>query len=329
MANQGNQKEKLLFIMDMLQRESDQDHVLSSSDIIRRLEDHGFTAERKSVYRDLAVLEHYGMDILKAEDGRGFYLGSRDFELPELKLLVDAVSASKFISEKKSRQLLGKIEKLASKYEGKTLQRQVVVPDRVKSGNENIYYNIDTIYSCINLDRKMQFHYYQWDANKKRKIRNEGAYYVVSPAFLLWQDENYYLVAYADKDQAIRHYRVDKMMDIAMLEEMRSGKEEIKALKKSEYTNRTFGMYAGNATQVTLVGDSYLANVLVDRFGSDISMHATESQQVIAHVNVEVSPQFYGWLVGLGSGVQLKGPKEVRQGYQDYLREILSKYDRD
>lgn len=331
MANQVNQKEKILRIKDILERETDEKHPLTAGQLIKKLNGFNITAERKSVYRDLDALEKYGMDILKAEDGHGWYLASREFELPELKLLVDAVSASKFITEKKSRELVKKIEQLGSIHEEKDLHRQVVVQDRAKAENESIYYIIDTIYNCIEDDRRMQFQYFSWNENKEKTLHRDGECYEVSPAFLLWADENYYLVAYSEKDQEIRHYRVDKMLNAKEMDQPRGGKEVRKKLSEASYSKSTFGMYAGETRKITLQCASYLSNVLVDRFGSDIMMHpiavdGTEEKRVVAHVNVQVSSQFFGWLTGLGKDISLVSPLEVREEYQEYLKAIMDNY---
>jgi predicted DNA-binding transcriptional regulator YafY len=331
MANQANQKEKILRIKDMLERETDEEHPLTAGQMIKKLSEFNITAERKSIYRDVDALISYGMDILKSEDGRGTYLASRDFELPELKLLVDAVSASKFITEKKSRDLVKKIELLGSIHEAKDLHRQVVVQGRAKAENESIYYTIDTIYNCIDDDKRMQFQYFSWNENKEKELHHGGDYYEVSPAFLLWADENYYLVAYSEKEEEIRHYRVDKMLNAKEMDRKRGGKDAREKLSEASYSNSAFGMFAGETRNVTLQGASYMSNVLLDRFGSDLTMRPaydeeTMEKQVVAHVEVQVSSQFFGWLAGLGKDMVLVAPEDVREQYQEYLKQILEQY---
>ncbi len=329
MANSGNQKLKILRIMEMLHRETDENHVLTTKQIIERLAEDGIKAERKSIYSDMEILIQYGMDIMKSDDAQGgYYLASKEFELPELKLLVDAVSASKFITEKKSRELVKKLETLSSKYEGTQLQRQVVVADRAKTENEGIYYTIDVIYRCIDHNHRLQFQYTEWTPEKKRELRKDGAMYQVSPSFLLWDNENYYLVAYDSDAQSIRHYRVDKMVNASELDQPRDGGRERNQIDIASYSKKTFSMYAGQEEIVSLECSTSLAGVLIDRFGTDVTMRCSldTAEHILVRVNVEVSNQFYGWITGLGSQIQITGPKQVVDGYRDYLQEILKNY---
>lgn len=325
MANVGNQKLKILKIMEMFLRESDEQHPLSAKDIEKRLEDEGLTAERKSIYRDIGVLQEYGMDIEKNQEGAGYYLASREFQLPELKLLVDAVAASKFISEKKSKELVQKIETLASIYEGRQLQRQVVVSDRVKSANERIYYVIDEIYNCIDNQHQMEFRYWEWDENKRQVPRHGGRVYRVSPGFLLWDNEFYYLVAYDENAGEIRHYRVDKIQDTFETDQKRTWKKSADGIRRENYTRKRFSMFAGDAKSVNLRAPKSYAGVFIDRFGRNVSMRC-EGEEICIRVEVEISPQFYGWLTGLGPQVVVTGPHEVADGYRKYLDGILHQY---
>lgn len=327
MANQQNQKLKMLKIMDYLRKDTDEEHPITMPEIIARLEAEGISAERKSIYTDLAILEDYGMDVIqsKSRTNGGYYLGSRDFELPEVKLLVDAVSASKFITEKKSTELVKKLEALVSKEQAKQLHRQVVVMDRLKGGSEEIYYAVDVIYNCIDNDCRMQFQYVEWTADGELQLRHDGAFYEVSPAFLLWDNENYYLVAYDEKSKGIRHYRVDKIRNASAMDVPRGGKNERKALRLSDYSKRTFGMFAGEEETIRLRTSLEMAGVFRDRFGSDVVMRQ-EGTDLFVRVSVQLSSQFYGWLAGLGSKVEVMGPEPVRSAYRDYLEEILAQY---
>lgn len=327
MANQQNQKLKLLKIMECLQRDSDEEHPISVPEIIRRLEAEGIPAERKSIYTDISILEDFGLDIISSRSRKagGYYLGSRDFELPEVKLLVDAVSASKFITERKSTELVKKLESLVSREQAKQLHRQVVVMDRLKMENEEIYYAIDVIYNCIDNDCRMQFQYAEWTVEQNYQLRHEGAVYEVSPAFLLWDNENYYLVAYDENAGSIRHYRVDKIRNAKRLEQARGGTEARKALRLSDYNKRNFGMFAGAEAVVRLRVEESIIGVFHDRFGSDLKMRR-EDGKILIRIPVSISPQFYGWLSGLGNKVEVLGPQEVRDGYREYLESILSQY---
>ena len=328
MANKANQKLKLLYIMEMFLREPDEHHTINAADLIRYLDRQGIDAERKSIYRDIDALIDYGMDIVKTREGKpGFYLASRDFELPELKLLADAVAASKFITEKKSAELLKKIEQLASRYEAKQLQRQVVVADRTKTENSATYYAVDVIYTCIDHNHQMEFQYSEWTPDKKKALRKDGAKYRVSPEFLLWDNENYYLVAYDEEAKAIRHYRVDKIVGATETEAIRGGTEQRAGLKKSDYARKRFGMFAGETRTVVLQCPKEMAGVMIDRLGADIAIRPEKEKDIVVRTELEVSPQFDGWLTGLGHLVRIKAPADVAEDYRKYLQNILDSYD--
>ncbi len=323
MANSGNQKRKLLLVMEMFTKSSDEEHPLTASAIIKQLEQEGIVAERKSIYRDIQVLQEYGIDIEKSGDRGGFYLASREFELPELKLLVDAVVASKFITEKKSRELVSKIERLGSIYQAKHLHRQVVVSDRVKTANEQIYYAIDEIYNCIDNNHKMTFLYMEWNEKKERVLRRDGKEYMVSPQFLLWDNEYYYLVAYDEDAKQIRHYRVDKICGAAEMDEERSGMGN--AVQPTDYARKRFSMFAGEPRTVKLRGPKAMAGVMIDRFGQEVTMRS-DGDDIVVRTEVEVSDQFFGWVTGLGGNVTIEGPEDVREEYISYMKMIADKY---
>ena len=327
MANAGDQKKKILYIMEMFQRESDEEHPLNASMIAERLREYGIDGERKSIYRDIDILIDFGMDIVRAPERKdGFYLASRDFELPELKLLADAVAASRFITEKKAQQLVKKIERLGSRHEARQLQRQVVVADRIQTGNERILYAIDVIYNCIDNNHQMEFAYSEWNIRKEKQLRRDGKPYVVSSEFLLWDNEYYYLVAYDEQAQAIRHYRVDKIVNARELELPRGGIETRAQLNKADYARKRFGMFAGEMRTVVMRCEKNLVGVMLDRFGTQIAVRPEGTEEIVVRAQIEVSPQFYGWLTGMGAGVQIVSPADVKEEYQGFLREILEQY---
>ena len=320
MANAGNQKLKLLYIMEIFLRETDEHHSINASEIVKKLAERGIVTERKSVYRDIDILVDFGMDIVRSPETKaGFYLAGRTFELPELKLLADAVAASKFITDSKSAQLEKKIEQLASRYEAKQLQRQVVVSDRVKTENEKIYYAIDVIYNCIDNNHQMEFQYSEWTVEKKRQLRKNGAIYRVSPEFLLWDNEYYYLVAFDELAGAIRHYRVDKMENAKERDEARGGVEARKNLRRADYARKP--------RTVVLYCKKELVGVMLDRFGTEASVRPEGKEEIALRTEVEVSPQFFGWLAGLGDKVRIQAPADVAESYREYLRGILSRYE--
>ncbi|MCC8160074.1 MAG: WYL domain-containing transcriptional regulator [Oscillospiraceae bacterium] len=327
MSKSNNQKLKILYIMRMLMENTDEEHAMSTGDIIEELERQGISSERKSIYDDIERLKLFGLDILSSRSApKGYYIASRDFELPELKLLVDAVQSSKFITEKKSQELIKKIEGLAGRFAASKLQSQFVVSNRIKTMNESIYYNVDKIHSAISSDSKIRCQYCEWNIDKKLEPKKNGAYYVVSPWVLTWDDENYYLIAYDDENGQIRHYRVDKMIKIELIDEKRMGREEFKNFNIAHYSKKTFGMFAGNEKELKICFDNRFIGVVIDRFGKEVIIHKRDSSGFTANVKVNVSAQFYGWLSGLGKGVKILAPREEADKYADYIAEIAAQY---
>lgn len=329
MAKSANQKLKLLYILKILTEKTDENHCMSAQEIIGELSAYDISAERKSIYDDVECLIRFGYDIVyvKARSGGGYYLAGREFELPELKLLVDAVQSSRFITRKKSRELISKIEKLAGPYEGKQLQRQVFVAGRVKTENESIYYNVDRIHKAIQDDAPITFTYLAWNVKKELVPRHQGKKYRISPWALTWQDENYYLIAFDDDDERIKHFRVDKMSRIEELsEESRKGVEAFREFDVAEYTNKTFGMFGGEQEIVTLRLPEDMIGIVLDRFGKDIDIRRMDGGMANVRIKAAVSGQFYGWLTGLGKRVTVLGPTHVRTGYTEFIGQIMENY---
>lgn len=324
MAKNAGQKVKLLYIIQMLEESSDEDHPLSTAEIISRLAENGIHSERKSIYDDIESLKNFGYDIIsiKSRLGGGYYLGSREFELAELKLLADAVLSSKFITTKKSRDLIKKLEQKASPSDAKRLQRQIIVAGRVKTENESIYYSIDTIHCAIQDNKQISFIYLDWSLSKRLEPRPNGNK-VVSPWALVWREENYYLVAYDHEDEKIKHYRVDKMGSVEILKNPREGMQQFERMDIAAYTNRTFGMFSGVEKMITLRFPNRLTGVVMDRFGKEASFRPDGSDYFLVRASVAVSPQFYGWLAGLGKEATVVRPKEVRDEYIEWLTGIL------
>lgn len=327
MAKSCNQKLKILYLMQILSEQTDEANPIMMPQILDALEANGITAERKSIYDDIETLRTIGMDIVKrSEKPVGYYVGKRKFELAELKLLVDAVQSSKFITVKKSEELIKKLEGLTSRYEARQLQRQVFVTNRIKTMNESIYYNVDRIHNAILDNVKITFQYFNWTIEKKMELRKNGDRYCISPWLLTWNDENYYLIGYDEEAETIKHYRVDKMLAIELTEEKRIGGEAFQAANAAEYAKKTFGMFHGTEKSVKIRFENSLSGVLIDRFGKDIPIRKEDETHSIARMEVAVSKQFYGWLSGLGTGIQILEPEEVKQEYIGFLQELLGQY---
>jgi len=328
MAKGENQKLKMLYLVKILSEETDDEHSLTTQDIITKLAKYDVNAERKALYRDFEELKAFGLDIISEQIGRNVYyhLGHRDFELPELKLLVDSVQSAKFITEKKSKDLIKKLEALVSKYEAKHLQRQVVISGRVKTMNESVYYNVDAIHEAISSDKQIRFQYFQWTVKKKMELRKDGAWYVLSPWGLMWDDEYYYMLAYDAEDEMIKHYRVDKMLNIDIVDCKREGQEAFKSFDMPRYSKSLFGMFSGEQTSVTLEGTNDMVGVLIDRFGKDIMLHSIDEEHFSAIVEVAISKQFLGWVIALGENIRITAPKTVVEQIQEEAKRLCRQY---
>lgn len=324
MAKSANQKLKLLILKDYLLRNSDEKHPVTIPQIIEELGRYDIKAERKSLYDDLEALRVYGLDIVQSRGN--YYVGQRNFETPELKLLVDSIQSSKFITEKKTMSLIKKLEELASMYDAQLLERQVYVRNRVKSMNESVYYNVDSIADAINQDRAICFKYFEYTVTKERRIRRNGDWYVVSPFALMWDDENYYMVAWDANAGSLKHYRVDKMLEITALKDARKGKEAFAEVDMAAYAKKTFGMFTGQDRSVRLRFKNILAGAVFDRFGRDVMLIPDGEDHFVVTLDVAVSPQFYSWVFGFGTDVEILSPDDIRERAADLAQQITDQY---
>ena len=324
-----NQKLKLYYLSRILLEKTDEGHALDMKGIQAELERYDVTADRKSLYEDFKALEILGITVEGAKVGRNYYyhVSEKPFEIAELKLLVDAIQSSKFITEKKSRQLIKKLTANVSRYEAEHLNRQVVVAGRIKTMNESIYYNVDGIYNAIGDNRQIRFEYLMWNTDKKLVPRRKQPYRV-SPWALMWNDENYYLIAFDDREAKIKHYRVDKMRSIRMTDREREGREVFEKIDLASYTKENFGMFGGEETAVGLTFKNDLVGVMLDRFGKDIIIIPSEEEGwSVTHVDVAVSRQFFGWVFALGENVRIVSPEPVRQSFLREAKRILAAYE--
>lgn len=313
MAKSEGQKLKLLYIKQFLEQQSDEDHPLTAQQILDYLAARDITAERKAIYSDIACLQEFGLDIVhKAGRNGGYFLASREFELPELKLLVDAVQSSRFLTSKKSMQLIEKLSSLVSSYEAGSLKRQVVVSGRVKTMNESIFYNVDLLHDAIAQNSKVSFRYTEWGLDSQRHER--PGIYEASPYALIWDDENYYLVAHSPR-HGITHYRVDKMAKITLTGEKRYIDPAARKLSKASYGKNVFGMFGGETTSVRMRFHNSLVGVVIDRFGPETMLIPDGPSHFIYTMDVAISPLFLGWLAGFGDRAKILSPQSVIDQY--------------
>lgn len=327
MSKSPNQKLKLLYLYQILTTRSDEDHPFTVQELIAELARHDIKAERKSIYDDMDALRNFGLDVQNRKGhSPGWFVGRRDFELPELKLLVDAVQSSRFITQKKSSALIQKLERLASSHQARQLQRQVYVSQRVKMMNESIYYNVDKLHAAIAAHKVITFRYFDYDMYHTRVFRREGGRYTVSPYGLIWNNENYYMVAYDSANQQMRHYRVDKMCDIVVTSLPRDGAERYPNFDLATYGQKHFGMFSGSEAMVTLRCRSHMAGVVLDRFGHDIIMIPQDDDTFTVTLPLVLSPQFYGWLFGLEDNVVITAPQWAVDAYRNKLAMVSRQY---
>ena len=323
-----NQKLKLLYLAKIMKEKTDDTHALTMSEIIAELDKYEIEAGRKSIYDDIAALNDYGIEILKYQEGMNTYYhcGSRDFEVAELHIIIDAIASSKFITVKKSKDLIRKLENMVSLYDKKMLERDVFVSGRVKNMNESIFYTIDAIQNAIANNHRIRFQYFGWNVDGKMKLHHNGEFYDISPWTLVWDNENYYLVGYDKNVDDFRHYRVDKMLNTEELSGKRNGATKYRAKDKSVYSRMRFRMYDGEEQTVTLICDNNMANVIIDQFGRETKLLKIDDEHFKAKVDVAVSDQFLGWIIALGGSVVIDSPKSVKKRIVELMQENMNKY---
>ena len=328
MARSPNQKQKLLLIKQYLEQNTDEEHPVSTAQIIAWLDSQGVSAERKSIYDDLDTLESFGVDLVRTRRGNVtlWYVAGREFQLPELRLLVDSVQSSRFLTYKKSLELIGKIEKLTSVHQARGLRRQVWVKNRIKSMNESIYYLVDDLHAAIDADEGIRFHYFQFDPQRQRQLRHGGAWYEISPYALLWDSENYYLVGYDAAAGIIKHFRVDKITDLRRTGRRRDGAEVFAGVDMAAYANAHFGMFSGAATSVRMEFDNALAGAVIDRFGTEAMLIPAGEGRFSVTASVAVTEPFFAWLCTFGDGARITAPESAVAAMRAHIDKIAALY---
>lgn len=325
MGKYDNQKLKILYILDYLQKNSHENKPVKAAELIAMLENrHGIHCDRKTVYSDVAALQEYGADIVSIP-GRngGHYIASQRFQLPELKLLIDAVQSSRFLTERKSRELIEKLCSQCNEEDARLMKRNVLVSGRVKSMNESIYYNVDAIQEAIGQNRQISFRYFDWDLGGKRRYRDKE--YLASPYGLCQDNENYYLLAHSQR-HGVTSYRVDRMTDIRLTDEGRNPCPELTGKALVEHANQLFQMYSGDAVTVKLLFHRSLINVVIDRFGKDTMLIPQDEEHFTFTVQVAVSPMFLSWIIGFGDKAQILYPQSVIEACKDLCKAAMSRY---
>ena len=327
MAMQSYKKLRMFYILDFLKNRTDRNHGITLKEISESLlNEYGIEADRRSIYDDIHALREYGFEIDRMGHDVRYYLCSREFSAAELRLLMDAVQSSRFITIEKSNELISKLKKMCSSYEARALARTVHVQNRIKSMNDSIYLNIDSISDAINENRMISFKYFNWSSEKTRVLRNGGKPYIISPFALTWTDENYYLIGYSESANQLRHFRVDKMLSITVLDEPRKGHAVFDRADMASYTSSVFGMFGGEVESVIIEFEESLSGVIIDRFGDEPEFFPAGNGKIRARVRAVPSPQFYGWILGLGDGIKITGPEKTAADFRKYLESINNLY---
>ncbi|MDO4484581.1 MAG: WYL domain-containing protein [Clostridia bacterium] len=322
----NDNRTRLLRIEQLLNTLTDGDHPLNANQLVEMLYDkYNIETERKAIYRDVTGLTDAGIEIERTPDG--FARIERTFELQELKLIVDAVLSSKFLPEKDTHVLLDKIKTLCSVHEAQELQRQMVVSNRVKNMNTKVFYSLDVLNRAINENKQVSFSYFSYNADKQVEMRNRGKEYIRSPFMLLYEDDCYYCLMYDQRMKKVIPYRVDRMKYAKVIEDSeRDGIDVFAAMDKRMYTQFTFGMFGGEVKRVSMRCNVKLMNVFIDKFGKEVWTNRVDKDHFTATVPVAVSPQFFGWVCGLGEQVEITAPEDVKNEFVRYIENIASMY---
>ena len=324
MARGENQKLKLLYLKQFFEEKTDEDHPATMPEILAYLHARGVEAERKSIYTDLDALSDFGMDVRKDERGKSYQWFDREFELPEVKLIIDSVASSKFLSEKKSDALIKKLGTLCSEHQRKELRRQVRVMGRAKSMNNSVLINVDQLHAAIAANTTVRFKYFHYNLKMERVYSRKGEVYEVSPWALLYDNDNYYLYAFVDGE--FRNYRVDRMASVEQGTKERQGKEAFEKKDMPAFSKSTFGMFNGQEERVEMVFHNRMMDVVIDKFGKEVWLEKVDEWHFKISVPVAVSPQFFAWVFGLGNYVTITGPEHVKQQMKDMLEDVHKRY---
>jgi len=319
-----SKKAKLIYLMHILLTETDEAHPIKMEDILSKLEKEGIFVERKTIYDDIKTLQDFGLDIvLDKKKSYGYYVATRDFELPELKLLADAVQSSKFITQNKTQQLIKKLEGLISKHDAGKLRRQFHIQNRIKNMNESIYYNVDSLHEAISEGKKVSFKYFYYNIYKEQVFPRDDGEYIVSPAALSWSEENYYLIGILDGKEGLRHFRVDRMKSVKILEELRD--PGVKDFNLTEYIKKMFGMFNGEELTVKLRMHNRLAHTVIDRFGRDIILVPDGDNHFIINIIVAISTVFSAWIFQFGDKCEVLSPQSFKDDLKKQAEAFLSR----
>lgn len=332
MKTTNNQKLRLLYIIDIFTKKSDEEHPLTANEIINILYDeYGVTCERKTVYECIESLNRYGYDIIKSSSPRGYFMTPYVFELPELRLIIDAVQSANFISAKKSKQLLEKLGRFTSEYQYKRIEKQVYIDNRNKCDNENIFYIIDTLDFAIRKRRQVEVVYHRRRVVDGRHAEYEEKEMTINPYALIWANDHYYLIGNYSKYDNLIHLRIDRLKSVTVTDETARHFSEVSPYRTSfdtaDYSNKHLSMFSGDIKPVDLICSDEIIEDFIDKFGEKCSMVPFDDEHFRAKISVAVTDGLVSWVMQYGDKIKVKGPNELKSMIIDKTKSILSVYN--
>lgn len=322
-----------LYLQELFSEKTDKYNYIKMTDIKHFLADKGIYANRHTIYSAIHLLEYIGYDIegRPTQGNYEYHLVSRTFDNNELKFLIDSVAASKFLTTRKSRELINKIKTLGCTKSANKLNRDILVSDRIKSMNDKVLKNLDIIYESLNNNCQISFDYMRWNPQRKLVSTNLNEPHIISPYAVCLNDNNYYLVSYNSKYEELRHYRIDKMRSIKILPIEREGMQLFRDFNLAEYSRKTFNMYGGREENISLRCKDSLVGVFIDRFGDSVSIRPDyeNTGYSICKFDVNVSPQFYSWIFALGTDVTILQPQSAIDEFREMTKTVLENYNRN
>ncbi len=323
-TEENNKKGRLLALLYYLYKNTDKEHPVTTNEIIYAMKEHGYSSNRKTIKDDIDTLMNYNVDIIiNISRSNSYYMANREFELPELKLLVDAVSSSRFISAGKSEVLIEKLSRLTSTYQKDQIKPRIFTSERIKTNNQQLYYIVDTLINAIKLERKVRFQYIDYNVDKEKVLKNDGEIYINSPYGCLWNEDFYYLIGYSEKHNKVVTFRIDRIVDLELLEDTFKKPVDFNFTK---FVNEVIEMYDGEYKEVVIEADAqYMKNVL-DRFGEGIVTNRISDDRFRANISVSVSKTFYAWIFKFSGGINIVGPESVKNDYYEMLKSQFNLY---
>ncbi len=327
---ENRQKIKLLKLIELLRQETDELHPLSTNEICNRLIAMGISCERRTLSKDIALLNEQGFEVMWCRVGKekGYYVEDRSFSIPEIKILIDAVQAANFITEKKSVELIDKISALGGSNRADILKSNLVCFNTRKHSNETIYYSVGYLEDAIQQKNKVLFRYFDLDEHGEKIYRRDGHRYVVEPVALVFHEDNYYVVVYSGKHNGTANYRVDRMDSVEVIDEPVSSKALALRNEVAGYTERVFKMYGGEAIDITLQFDSALIGTVYDKFGEDTKIIRLNESTCVATVNVQISPTFWGWIFQFAGKMIITSPESVIKKLKKHIEQLNTEFSK-